>query len=1113
MAQIPYSGGVPSVEPAPTPPSDYQHIEATPQDFGAQVGQAEQQFGAQAEEAGTFYASVAATHAANDFLDYSDKLLHGDPNDPSNQGLLNLKGSDAMRAYPQVAQQIEAHRKEVMAGLNPLAQQEFQRQTLYLARWAMNSAGQYARQQQDVWAAAGAKAQEDLTTRQIGTAAMQGDVPTLDVLRNRMRDAYVKQAESRLGTGLSDEMKTDLVAQADAAWTSNQVRALAHSDPLKASKVLDANASLLPGPIYDQLKREVGGSANIAIGNQMLGDARAGTGPHVGGGTTGAMIAGGAIASKIADNAPEFGVKPDLALRTAAIESKMGQNVGSRGNIFQLGSNEWAEAGGGDMADPDKQIANGLKWLARTRDGMSAALGREPTDEEIYLGHQQGVAGATALIQNPNTPAGQLVAPQNIRANGGDPNAPASVFVQHWQQVYDRTGAPAQTGAAAAPVTFSAWGDSIAAQQIRHGVAGQEDAQNKGQPIAAGKTAAVGDTPERVLQRITSADPAQFAGKTIFLSSGASNDPSQVNLVADQVDALKKAGATNIVIPGVGPAVEAKAPNTNAQLKLIADKTGATFFEPNIKWQADGIHPAEVDKLREQAAQALAAHAPGAAAQAPAVQVTPPVFDTQHAEGMTKPGNLDPWNRPVLHNPDGSYSTTSSMSVGTDAGEVLIPTVVNGKRLSDEDALKHFHETGENLGTFASPEAADRYATLLHNAQASMYDEHGNPKAPAQQPMMPGLPGAPNQLAAPDQLVGHPAPVPSVVPSVVPPGGTPTPAAVAPPGMQDLANAEAELAQHHAQTIERLGADPRAQSNPEAYQHALAKAETEFRDRKSALDAQKQALTETRNAVMDDYVKAMAPGAPVDPSLPGKIAADGRLDPASRENLYHLIENRQRSTADGDTAKYGSHYFDVLQRVAAPDSDPNKIRDPTQLLQMTLPKPDGSQDITTAGYDKLRAEMQHRKTPEGVGDSEIRKGALAYAKHQLSFEADYGTFKIPDPKGMDAFNIGFLPAFYKYYDSGIAAGKSPGELLAKDKLDALMAPFRRTDAERARDMVGAEATATGNQPAQPANAPVDLSTQAGIVAAYRAGKLSRDQAAKELVDRGFAAPAIAPPQR
>ena len=90
----------------------------------------------------------------------------------------------------------------------------------------------------------------------------------------------------------------------------------------------------------------------------------------------------------------------------------------------------------------------------------------------------------------------------------------------------------------------------------------------------------------------------------------------------------------------------------------------------------------------------------------------------QLVPGMLSQGNLDPWNRPALHNPDGSVSTTSSFSFGTKDGEVLIPSVVNGKRLSQEDAIDHYNKTGEHLGIFESPESADSYATWLHNEQA-----------------------------------------------------------------------------------------------------------------------------------------------------------------------------------------------------------------------------------------------------------------------------------------------------------------------------------------------------------------------------------------------------------
>jgi len=105
-------------------------------------------------------------------------------------------------------------------------------------------------------------------------------------------------------------------------------------------------------------------------------------------------------------------------------------------------------------------------------------------------------------------------------------------------------------------------------------------------------------------------------------------------------------------------------------------------------------------------------------------------LDTKSAPGMVRPGNIDPWNRPSMRNPDGSYSTTSSISVGTDKGEVLIPTVINGKRLSNEAAIDHFKKTGENFGVFKTPKAADDYAEKLHNAQATLYDSQGRKLPP-----------------------------------------------------------------------------------------------------------------------------------------------------------------------------------------------------------------------------------------------------------------------------------------------------------------------------------------------------------------------------------------------
>ena len=105
--------------------------------------------------------------------------------------------------------------------------------------------------------------------------------------------------------------------------------------------------------------------------------------------------------------------------------------------------------------------------------------------------------------------------------------------------------------------------------------------------------------------------------------------------------------------------------------------------------------------------------------------------------GMTAVGNIDPLNRPVVQNPDGSYSTTVSTSIGFPEGEVLLPTVVDdratrkkgqpqGHFSTGADAAKAYQSgpsKGKHLGIFGPTKGneawqnADNYAEYLHNWQ------------------------------------------------------------------------------------------------------------------------------------------------------------------------------------------------------------------------------------------------------------------------------------------------------------------------------------------------------------------------------------------------------------
>ena len=88
-------------------------------------------------------------------------------------------------------------------------------------------------------------------------------------------------------------------------------------------------------------------------------------------------------------------------------------------------------------------------------------------------------------------------------------------------------------------------------------------------------------------------------------------------------------------------------------------------------------------------------------------------------DGLIKPGNIDLYSRTPVRNPDGSTSTVRSASFGENGYEVLIPTVVGGRVVSDDEAWRHYKRTGQHLGIFLSPQHATAYAKRLHNDYAA----------------------------------------------------------------------------------------------------------------------------------------------------------------------------------------------------------------------------------------------------------------------------------------------------------------------------------------------------------------------------------------------------------
>jgi hypothetical protein len=98
------------------------------------------------------------------------------------------------------------------------------------------------------------------------------------------------------------------------------------------------------------------------------------------------------------------------------------------------------------------------------------------------------------------------------------------------------------------------------------------------------------------------------------------------------------------------------------------------------------------------------------------------------AETINYVGNIDLDNRKVLKNKDGSISTEKSISFSPDGiTEILIPTIVDGKEVSQKQAINAFYKTGEHLGIFNNTDPnfsydnLEKYAIGIHERQAKHY--------------------------------------------------------------------------------------------------------------------------------------------------------------------------------------------------------------------------------------------------------------------------------------------------------------------------------------------------------------------------------------------------------
>jgi hypothetical protein len=223
-----------------------------------------------------------------------------------------------------------------------------------------------------------------------------------------------------------------------------------------------------------------------------------------------------------------------------------------------------------------------------------------------------------------------------------------------------------------------------------------------------------------------------------------------------------------------------------------------------------------------------------------------------------------------------------------------------------------------------------------------------------------------------------------------------------------------------------------------------------------------------------------------------QIIANPSLTPQAKMRMTEQLE--KATGADKAEHTYGPGFYDLYKRIHLPEGDPQRLTDSGELYGHV----GKGGDLTVSGVDKLNAEIQGRKTPEGVAESEMKAQFLKNARAQIT-GTDEG-LHIEDPKG-DELYLKFLADVLPRYDAQRREGKSAATLFnpeSPDYLGKTISGFKRPMDQWFADTILDHPSEGGG---------FDVSQVKSVdqlVAAYRRGDVSKRIADQLAIANGWA---------
>ena len=228
----------------------------------------------------------------------------------------------------------------------------------------------------------------------------------------------------------------------------------------------------------------------------------------------------GSVGAIVDQAARAAGVDPALARRIAQIESggNPSASTGKYRGLFQLSDEGFAANGGkGSITDPVENAKAGVASLKNDIEAFRAKYGREPSATEIYLSHQQGQGGLAAHLANPGAPAWQNMASTAEGRQKGEAWAKQAI----WGNIPDSQ--KAQFGSVenvSSQAFFNVW-----KQKVEGGAGTKPELPDAGQALKWSQ--AVNQKRTQVLSTASAETENQFTRQIIDANAGIGALPSR----------------------------------------------------------------------------------------------------------------------------------------------------------------------------------------------------------------------------------------------------------------------------------------------------------------------------------------------------------------------------------------------------------------------------------------------------------------------------------------------------------------------------------------------------------------------------------------------------------